>query len=115
MRISFTARHFKSSDRLKEFATNEVQRLKKYYDDILEVEIILDYIKQQQLAEIVVKVFGQKLAVAEKSEDMYKSVTLAVDKLERKILKYKEKLRKFEKERIAESIETEAEKVEAES
>ena len=109
MRISFTARHFKSSERLKAFATDEVQRLKKYYDDILDVEIILDYVKQEQVAEIVVKVYGQRLAVAEKSEDMYKSITLAVDKLERKLLKYKEKLRHFEKERITENIESEAE------
>lgn len=109
MRISFTARHFKSSERLKEFATTEVRRLKKYYDDILDVEIILDYVKQEQVAEIVVKVYGQRLAVVEKSEDMYKSVTLAVDKLERKLLKYKEKLRKFNNERITENIVTEVE------
>lgn len=109
MRISFTARHFKSSERLKEFATAEVRRLKKYYDDILDVEIILDYVKQQQVAEVVIKVYGQRLAVVEKTEDMYKSVTLAVDKLERKLLKYKEKLRHFDKERIAENIQTEAE------
>ena len=104
MRVSFTARHFKTSERLKEFAITEVQRLKKYYDDIVDVEIILDYVKQEQVAEIVVKVFGQKLAVVEKSQDMYKSITLAVDKLERKLLKYKEKLRQFDKERITESI-----------
>jgi len=109
MRISFTARHFKPSDRLKEFATSEVARLKKYYDDILDVEIVLDYVKQSQLAELVVKVYGQSLAVEENSDDMYKSINLAVDKLERKLLKYKEKMRQFEKERIVENIETETE------
>jgi len=109
MRISFTARHFKPSDRLKEYATSEVARLKKYYDDILDVEIILDYVKQSQLAELVVKVHGQSLAVEEKSEDMYKSINLAVEKLERKLLKYKEKMRQFENERIVENIETETE------
>lgn len=105
MRITFTARHFKTSERLKEFATEEVKRLKKYYDDILEVEIILDYVKLEQTAEINIKVYGQRLTVVEKSEDMYKSITLAVDKLERKLLKYKEKLRRFEKERIVGNIE----------
>lgn len=104
MRVTFTARHFKTSDRLKEFATDEVVRLKKYYDDILDVEIILDFVKQEQVAEIVIKVFGQKLTVVEKSEDMYKSISLAVDKLERKLIKYKQKLRHFEKERISTNI-----------
>lgn len=105
MTVTFTARHFKTSDRLKEFATQEVRRLKKYYDDILEVDIVLDYVKLEQVAEISIKVYGQRLTVVEKSEDMYKSITLAVDKLERKLLKYKEKLRHFDKERITENIE----------
>jgi putative sigma-54 modulation protein len=105
MRVTFTARHFKTSERLKEFATDEVRRLKKYYDDILDVEIILDFVKLEQVAEIGVKVYGQRLTVIEKSEDMYKSISLAVDKLERKLLKYKEKLRHYDKDRIAENIE----------
>ena len=114
MRITFTARHFKTSGQLKDFATTEVTRLKKYYDDIIDVDIILDYVKQDKVAEIVVKVFGQKIAVVEKSEDMYKSITLAVNKLERKLVKYKEKLRHFDKERITENIETEIETEEEE-
>jgi len=105
MRITFTARHFQPSERLKEYANKEVARLKKYYDDILETEIILDFIKQQQIAEIIIKVYGTRLAIKEKSEDMYKSITLAVDKLERKLKRYKGKTRHFEKERIVESIE----------
>jgi putative sigma-54 modulation protein len=107
MRITFTARHFQPSDRLKDFANEQVARLKKYYDDILDTEIILDYQKQDQIAEIVIKVFGNKLAVKEISEDMYKSITLAVDKLERKLKKYRDKKRHFENERIVESIEVE--------
>ncbi|MBN2000069.1 ribosome-associated translation inhibitor RaiA [candidate division KSB1 bacterium] len=107
MRVKFTARHFKTSDRLKDFATNEVKRLKKYYEPILDVEIILDYIKQQQVAEIIVKINGTKLAVIEGSEDMYKSITLAVDKLERQVLKRKGRIRHFEKHRITSNIENE--------
>ncbi len=106
MRIQFTARHFKPSERLKDFAHNEVYRLKKYYDDILDAEIILSWVKVEQIAEIILKVYGQKLAVVEKSEDMYKSISLAVDRMERNLLKYKEKSRKFNNERITENIET---------
>jgi len=105
MRISFTARHFKPSDRLKEHATAQVEKLTRYYDGILEIEIVLDYIKQQQVAEVITKVYGTRLAVVEKSEDMYKSIDLAVDKMENKLKKYKGKIRGFDKERIVESVE----------
>ncbi|MFQ5825229.1 MAG: ribosome hibernation-promoting factor, HPF/YfiA family [bacterium] len=99
MRINFTARHFKASERLKEYAEKKVQRLKKYYDGIIDCEIILDYEKLKQIAEIAIKVFGQRLVAIEKSEDIYKSIDLAVDKLERQVKKFKEKLREHGKEK----------------
>lgn len=91
MRTRFTARHYKAPERLKEFAEQEVQRVQKYYDSIIDCEIILDYEKQTQVAEIILSVNGQRLAAIEKSEDIRKSITLAVDKLERQVKKYKEK------------------------
>ncbi len=104
MRITFTARHFKPSQRLKTHSEEQVAKLKKYYDGILDVEIILDYVKQEQVAELVAKVYGTRLAVVEKSEDMYKSIDLAVEKLERQLLRYKEKLQEFDKERITQVV-----------
>lgn len=100
MRITFTARHYKAPERLKEYAENKVQDLKKYYDGIIEVEIILDYEKQTQVAEIAAKVHGQRLFALEKSEDIYKSIDLAVTKLERQVKKYKAKRKNFSHEKV---------------
>ena len=102
MRINFTARHFKPSERLKQHAHDEVKRLKKYYTGILNCDIILDYEKQTQIAEVIVHVYGNQLAVREKSEDMYKSINLAVDKIERQLKKYKEKLYGFTNDKAIE-------------
>ncbi|KAA3616417.1 MAG: ribosome-associated translation inhibitor RaiA [Calditrichaeota bacterium] len=91
MRIIFTARHYKAPDDLKKFAEAEVLNLKKYYDGIIDCEIILDYEKQTQVAEIKVSVNGQTLKAIEKSENIRKSITLATNKLERQLKKYKGK------------------------
>jgi putative sigma-54 modulation protein len=91
MRLNFTARHYKSSPRLKEYAQNEVSRLEKFYDGIISCEIVLDYQKDIQIAEIHITVYGQKLTVVEKTDDIYKSIDLAVQKMERKLKRYKEK------------------------
>ncbi len=101
MRITFTARHYKAPERLKEYAEKKVRRLKRYYDGIIECEIELDYEKLVQVAEISIKVYGQKLLAVEKTEDIYKSIDLAVDKLERQLKKYKEKLRGHNREKVA--------------
>ncbi|HNS73481.1 MAG TPA: ribosome-associated translation inhibitor RaiA [bacterium] len=105
MRITFTARHFKPSERLKEHATTQAEKLKKFSDGILDIEIILDYIKQVQKAELVAKVYGTRLTVVEESGDMYKSIDLAMEKMERQLMKHKDKLREFTNERIAENVE----------
>ncbi|MFQ5753471.1 MAG: ribosome hibernation-promoting factor, HPF/YfiA family, partial [bacterium] len=61
--------------------------------------IILDYEKLNQIAEIAIKVYGQRLVAIEKSADIFKSIDLAVEKLERQVKKYKEKLRSYSNEK----------------
>lgn len=105
MRVSFTARHYKPSERLKDYATKEVHKLKRYYDGIIDCEIVLDYQKLSQIAEIKLNVYGNTLTAIEKSEDIYKSIDLAVIKLERRLKKYKGKLSHFKNKKITENIE----------
>lgn len=101
MRINVTARRFKLTEDLKAHAENEVRRLKKYYDDIIDTEVILGWEKKDRLAEINIKVNGQTLSAHERSEDMHKSVVLAVDKMERQIQKYKGRRQGFEHEPLS--------------
>ncbi len=101
MRVNITARHYKAPDRLKEYAESEVQKLTKYFDGIIECEIILDYEKTIQVVEIAMKVHKQRLFVREKSKDIYKGLDLAVAKIERQLKKYKEKLKDHSKPRAA--------------
>jgi len=101
MRVNITARHYKAPDRLKEYAESEVRKLTKYFDGIIECEIILDYEKTIQVVEIAMKVHKQKLFAREKSKDIYKGLDLAVAKIERQLKKYKEKLKDHSKPRVA--------------
>jgi putative sigma-54 modulation protein len=91
MRVTFTARHYKPSQRLKEYAEDEVTKMEKVFEGIINCDIVLDYQKDIQIAEINVVVHGQKLTVIEKTEDIYKSIDLAVGKMERQLIRYKEK------------------------
>jgi putative sigma-54 modulation protein len=93
MRINLSARHFRASDNLKKFAQDEVQRLRKYYDGIIDCEIILERQKEIRSCEIILKVYGTRLTAKEVSDDHFKSVVGVVDKLEHQLRKYKAKLR----------------------
>lgn len=100
MRINITARRFKLSDDLKLYTEKTVRRLKKYYEPIIDVDIILSWEKKDRMAEINITVYGTTLTAHERSNDMRKSIDRAVDKLERQLKKYKDKMRGFGHEKI---------------
>ena len=100
MRLNITARHFKLSESLRTFTEEEVQRLKKYYDGIIDIEVILGWEKIHRTAEINISVHGTLLTAQERSDDLKRAINSAVDKLERQLLKYKERLRKVEHEKL---------------
>ena len=99
MRFNITARRFKLSEELRQFTESETDRLRKYYDGIIDAEVILGWEKKLRVAEIKIAVFGTVLTAKEESEDMRIAVRDAVDKLERQLIKYKDKLRGFEREK----------------
>ncbi|MFH1861376.1 MAG: ribosome-associated translation inhibitor RaiA [bacterium] len=92
MRVSVSARHFKASDKLQEFATQEVMRLQKFFDNIIDGEIILSWQKGNKTSEIILNVNGTKLTAAEASNDFYKCIPRTVDKLESQLRRFKGKL-----------------------
>ena len=105
MRFNITARRFKLSNELKEFTQSEVLRLKKYYNGIIDTEVILGWEKKARVAEVKIAVFGTMLTAKEHSEDMKSSIRQAVDKLERQLIKYKDKLRGFERDKAVDQNE----------
>lgn len=98
MLVNITARHFKAPEKLKRFADNELHRLERFYDGIIDCNMVMDYVQSnhsKHQVEIQVNVYGQTLIVSDLSEDMYKSIDNAIAKLERKLQKYKARLRGF--------------------
>ncbi len=93
MDIKITARHFELTDALRDYAQKEVFTLKRYFDHLISGHIILSVEKHRQIAELVIHVWGTDLASKAESEDMYLAIDEVVEKMERQIKRYKDKLR----------------------
>lgn len=100
MEYKLTARHFNPSDGLKQYIDKHLKRLEKFYRGIIDCEVILYPEALLQVAEVQVKVNGALLTAVEKSEDMFKSVDLAVEKIERQLKKHKEKKTDYNGEKL---------------
>lgn len=93
MNITVNTKNTTLTDAIKDYSEKKVEKIKKYFDDIMDVHVNLDVEKNLHIAEIFVNVKGIFLKGIEKSEDMYASIDMAVDKIERQLVKYKEKLK----------------------
>ncbi len=93
MDIRTTARHFQLTDNLRKYSENEIKRLEKYYDHIIDTHLTMSVEKSRQIAELIVKVYGTVLTSKAKAFDMYVAVEQVISKMETQIKKYKAKLR----------------------
>ncbi len=94
MKVSITARKFKARETLKEFIKDELNSLNRFYEDIIDAEVILSYqnsVNSEKIVEIILGVPGKVVTVTEKSEEYEIAVREAIDKLKRQLQKLKDK------------------------
>lgn len=102
MNIRITSRKFKAKDSLKDFIREEVKSLEKYYDEIINCNVILSFthVKDSiKTAEIIVKLPGHTISVEVSSDDFEKSTSLAVEKIQKQLIKIKTK--RVDKKKVA--------------
>lgn len=92
MNIQITARNINLTDAIRQYAEKKVSKLEKYSDHITEASVLLEVQKNVHSVEVLLSAKGVFMKGLEKSEDLYASIDLAVDKIEKQLIKYKEKL-----------------------
>lgn len=93
MQMNITFRHFEPIDSLKNYAQDKVERANKYLDRAGEAHVVLSLERHLHHADITITSGPFVLRGREKSEDMYASIDLAMDKIERQLRRYKERLK----------------------
>jgi len=93
MRVEFTGKGVEITPALKSFTYNKLRKIKKFQNDIEQVEIKLSIEKHRQKAEIIIKAKYNILSGTEETDDMYSSIGLALNKIERQARKFREKIR----------------------
>jgi putative sigma-54 modulation protein len=93
MQSRTTARHFDLTEELKSFTDKEIDKLERYFNNIIDTHLILDAEKSRMTAELKVKVYGTVLTSKVRSFDMYESVEKVMDKMEQQLKRYKERLK----------------------
>ncbi len=94
MNVKITSRKFRAKDSLKDYINKEVRHLEKFYDEILDVNVIMSFTHLKdsiKSVEMVVQIPGKTLSATVSSDDFRKAVKSAVDKIERQLKSHKTK------------------------
>ena len=91
MKIDFTGRHIEVTSALREFTEDKLGKLDRLLDGPLDVHVVLAIEKHRHVAEIQVKARNGVFSGAQETGDLYASIGEVADKLERQVLKHKEK------------------------
>jgi putative sigma-54 modulation protein len=93
MQTNFKFRHMKSSDALRDYADERLEKIKRYFSDPIEVRGAFSIEKLLHTARFDVTLRnGLQLHAAESTENMYSSIDMALAKMERQVRRYKDRI-----------------------
>lgn len=93
MQINTSGHHLDLTPAIKNYVQNKLERLANHNDLITHVNVILSVEKLEQKAEATIHVSGKEIFANSCSEDLYAAIDMLTDKLDRQLIKHKEKLR----------------------
>lgn len=91
MRITVRGKNVEVTDALRDYVTKRLGKLEKFFE-LDEVQVTLLVERERRVVEVTIPFNGIILRGEEETNDMYSSIDLVVDKLEKQIEKYKTKL-----------------------
>lgn len=92
MQLSISGRHIDVTDALKAYVRNKMSRLERHDDHITNVHVILSVNKLVQRAEATVHTNGAEIFANADDSDLYAAIDALLDKLDRQVVKHKEKV-----------------------
>ncbi|SEM91972.1 ribosome hibernation-promoting factor, HPF/YfiA family [Nitrosomonas marina] len=91
MNLKLTGNHVEITPALRDYVNTKISKVTRHFDHVIDVSVILSVEKHKQKAEANLHIRGKDIFVEADSTDMYASIDSLVDKLDRQVLKHKEK------------------------
>ena len=94
MKIAVEARHMAMTDAIRQYVESKVEKLPRYYDNVLSADVVLDVEADQAVVEIHVAARQKHVFVARhRNDDLYACVDQCVAKITRQLRRHKDRVR----------------------
>ncbi|QLG87038.1 ribosome-associated translation inhibitor RaiA [Chitinibacter bivalviorum] len=91
MNLNISGHHLEVTPAIREYVTSKIERVVRHFDNVIDATVILSVDKLQHKAEVTVHVSGKDIHVEAIEEDLYAAIDVLMDKLDRQVVKHKEK------------------------
>ena len=91
MNLQLTGRHVDITDAIRNYVTAKLSRINRHFDHVIDVNVIMTVEKLDQKIEANVHLSGKDIHVQAHDGDMYAAIDGLIDKLDRQVLRHKER------------------------
>ncbi|MGE0356792.1 MAG: ribosome-associated translation inhibitor RaiA [Burkholderiales bacterium] len=91
MNLQLTGHQVEITPSIREYVVTKLERINRHFEHVIDVNVILSVQKLDQAIEATVHLSGKDIHVACHDADMYAAIDGLVDKLDRQIIRHKEK------------------------
>jgi putative sigma-54 modulation protein len=91
MNLSVSGHHLDVTPAIRTYVHSKIERVSRHFDHVIDAHVILTVDKQRQKAEVTLHVRGKDLHCECEDADLYAAIDLLADKLDRQVLRYKDK------------------------
>ncbi|MBL8382002.1 MAG: ribosome-associated translation inhibitor RaiA [Burkholderiales bacterium] len=98
MNFKVSGHHVSVTPAIRDYVHAKLARINRHFDHVIDVNVILSVEKLAQKAEVSVHLRGRDIHVETVDENLYAAIDTLADKLDRQILKYKDKTQNHQHE-----------------
>jgi len=92
MNLTITGHHLEITPAIRGYVEEKMARVTRHFDQVIDVSVILTVEKLKHKAEVNLHLRGKDIYVESVDADMYAAIDALADKLDRQVLKHKEKI-----------------------
>jgi putative sigma-54 modulation protein len=92
MNLNVSGHHLDVTPAIRSYVLSKLERVERHFDHVIDAHVILTVDKLRQKAEATLHVRGKDLHCESEEDNLYAAIDLLADKLDRQVLRYKDKL-----------------------
>jgi putative sigma-54 modulation protein len=92
MNLTITGHHLEVTPAIDEYVKSKLDRVIRHFDNVTSVHVVLSVDKIKQKVEVTMQVKGKSIHADSIEDDLYAAIDSVADKLDRQVVKHKEKV-----------------------